>query len=401
MRNPLTLITLLILTAISSSSSARPLILLSIDGFKGQYLETISPPFLTKLIKQSAYSRKLQPVFPSLTFPNHLSIVTGNYPENHGIVGNSFYHPLLHQSYHYQANKKDSRFIASDTIWSIAEKNQMISAVYFWPESETPIKGHLPHYYRPYKNDVSNQARLAQLISWLKLPKEKRPSLLLSYFSTVDTAGHLFGPNSPEVKEQVLAIDKTLENFFAALKQHKLSDVDVLIVSDHGMTPVDETKTIAVNELSLPKHAVVRNNYSELYVYTTRRILSRDKAKLKAEANGRYTVLAKGSYPSHWHFDKQLSSIPDLVLSAKPPHLFKDSGSELNIKGSHGFDPLGFSDMDALFIAHGPSFKPQQLEKIANIDIMPLMLTLLKLPPPAHLDGKWSRIKKIVKQTAR
>lgn len=375
---------------------ARPVVLLSIDGFKGQYIEQYHPPFISHLLKKSAYSTHMRPVFPSLTFPNHLSLVTGVYPAKHGIVGNHFYHRGLKKHYSYKANAKEGRFITTLPLWTIAEKNHLKTAIYFWPESETPIQGVLPSHYQKYTDSTSNTKRLKTIIDWLSLPKEIRPQLILGYFSTLDTAGHRYGPNTQAVRNALLKVDGELADFFHDLASKGLNDVDVVIVSDHGMTTVDRSHLISVNALNIPKGWQIENNHALLYLYNMNS--SKEiKSGLERMAKNRYRIYQKGHYPSHWHLEGNPKTIPDLILLAEPPHVFQDGFIRSFAQGAHGFDPLATPDMDAIFIATGPSFKPQAIPKMKNLEVMPVMLTLLGLKKPRYLDGNQEIIDTILK----
>ncbi len=388
-------ITTCLLCLFTLITTARPLVLLSIDGFKGDYISQYKPPFLTKLLAKSAYSTHMQPVFPSLTFPNHLSIVTGVYPAKHGIIANQFYHAGLHKAYSYQKGEKDGRLINREPIWIIAEKNHLKSAVYFWPESETPIHGALPTYYKKYIDSTPNKIRLRQIANWLTLPKNKRPDLVLGYFSTVDSAGHRYGPNSKEVKTAILKLDKDIADFFNDLKSRKLNNIDVIIVSDHGMTTVDSKHQIAIKSLDIPRTWHVENNHSQLYLYKNKQA-TYIKHNLEAKALNRYVVYEKGHYPDGWHLNEVSEAIPDLILNAKLPYLFYDSPFSSFMHGAHGFDPKTTPEMQAIFIANGPSFKPLHIKNMKNLAVMPVLLKLLGLKQPDYLDGKLNQLEKIL-----
>lgn len=375
---------------------ARPLVLLSIDGFKGSYLEQYHPPFLSRLIQNSAYSTHMNPVFPSLTFPNHLSIVTGVYPAKHGIVANNFYHRGLKKHYSYKADEKDGRFITKDPVWTIAENNHLKTAVYFWPESETPIHGVLPSHHMHYADSTPNKKRLAKITDWLSLPKDKWPDLILGYFSTLDTAGHRHGPDSNAVKQALFNIDKDLRHFFSALKEKGLSDVDVIIVSDHGMATVDRAHAIWVKSLNIPKEWDIENNHAMLYLYKMQNV-KEIKSDLEKIAKNRFKVYEKGQYPEYWHLYPETQAMPDLILTAEVPYVFQDSFIRSFARGAHGFDPLTTPDMQAIFIATGPSFKPQVIKDMKNLDVMPLMLTLLGIKTLSYLDGSHKMVDKILK----
>lgn len=98
-----------------------PLLVISLDGFRPDYLErTIgdlpAAPFIKNLVDCGLSAKNgMTPVFPSLTFPNHYSIVTGLYPESHGIVANSFYDPDLNASFSLSSPQQ------TNPVWWIGE----------------------------------------------------------------------------------------------------------------------------------------------------------------------------------------------------------------------------------------------------------------------------------------
>ena len=222
-------------------------LLISLDGYRHDYNELYSPPTLKKFAQQGVSAQSLIPSFPSKTFPNHLTIVTGLYPGNHGIVSNNFYSPQLKKN--YRMKDKDSilnaDFYSGTPLWSLASLNKMVSAVYFWPGSEAPIAGHFPSYYKRYKHSTPHIKRINKIIEWLKLPLRRRPHYLSLYLSDVDSAGHRYGPRSKEVKKAVLKVDASLKFLFDKISYFK-EELNIIIVSDHGMTLFDKSKKINV-----------------------------------------------------------------------------------------------------------------------------------------------------------
>lgn len=399
-------LTIFLLTFISIAAFSRPLVLISIDGFTPKYLELYQPPFLTKLASEGAFSEHMKPVFPSKTFPNHLTLVTGVYPQNHGIIHNSFYHPTINRRYSYGSGKDDSRWVTSKPIWTLAEQQGLKAATFFWPESEGKVDGILPTYMKPYDGKVTNQTRLNQIIDWLSLPPETQPQFISTYFSTVDSAGHNYGIHSEQAKKAVLALDSQLADFYQRLVEKGLSDVDIIVLSDHGMMALDKDKAMVIDDFKLPKglnHVI--DGQTQLLIYDDDpALIEQTKQQLLAAADGRYVVYTKGHYPAHWHMEKDRLRIPDLIASANAPYSFvtkpKDfqSGATLKVSHStHGFDPSTTPDMDAMFIAFGPSFAQTKLNGFDNLDVMPLMLKLLDIPAPTHLDGSVHSLEHILK----
>lgn len=396
----------LLLSTLSLVAQARPVLLISIDGFTPTYLELYAPPFLSQLVKKGAYSTHMKPVFPSKTFPNHISIVTGVYPQKHGIVHNSFYHPIINRDYRFGLGKEDSRWVTGKPIWTLAEQHGITAATYFWPESEGKIDGILPTYMVPYDGSVPNDMRLSQIVDWLSLPKAQQPQFMTTYFSVVDSAGHGFGIHSEQAKTAVMEVDAALDNFYQTLVDKNLTDLDIIIVSDHGMVALDPQKAMLMEDFNLSDQLTrVMHSQTQILIYERdSKRLAQAKAQLKAAANGRFEVYTKGHYPEHWHLDMDLVQIPDLIASAYAPYSFTAKPKTFSPKekqtishSTHGFDPKFTPEMDAIFIAYGPSFHSTHIEQFQNVDVMPLMLKLLGIPAPSHLDGSIDSLESILK----
>lgn len=378
------IICLLLFTTFCSKSAAQnnPVILISIDGFAHQYLAMYKPPFITSLIKRGVSSKGLKPVFPSKTFPNHLSIVTGKYPAEHGIVHNKFYHREIGKNYRLGDGRHDERWLTASPIWTIAEQQGIKTGVYFWPESEAKINGIQPSYYFPYKHKTTNETRLNQLIDWLKLPTIKRPKLLVSYISTLDSAGHDFGTQSKQVEKELLSIDTLLKNFYKRIEDETQLTPNLILVSDHGMVNLDNSKQIEVSSLLHKfKKLNVVNGQTQLFIYENNAIRLNDvRSHLTANAlSAHYRVYSSDTFPTHWQLQKQGAAIPDLIVDAVAPYIFVDHKQE---KGgaTHGYDAELTKGLNAIFIANGPDInKNIEVPTFKNILVFDVLMNLLSL----------------------
>src|SRR5882757_8290676 len=184
-------------------------VLVSLDGFRYDYARKYEAKHLLALGAEGAIAPEgMIPAYPSLTFPNHYSMVTGLYPEHHGIVANNFYDPARKQTYRLgvPATVTDGSWYGGTPIWVLAEQQGMRAACFFWPGSEAEIAGKRPSYYLKYDERIPDEKRVAQVLAWLRLPAEQRPHLITLYFSGVDHAGHEHGPDSEEVRAAVQAV---------------------------------------------------------------------------------------------------------------------------------------------------------------------------------------------------
>lgn len=217
------------------------LIVISLDGTRPEYLQRGITPHLNELKSKGFYSN-MTPVFPSITFPNHYTLVTGRYPASHGIVGNTFYDPALNDTFVYTSpkNNLEAKWWLSEPIWTTAMKLGLKAAIIHWPGSEAPHDGLYPTYYEKYDGSVTTRQKFEWAYDWMTLPIIKRPNLILLYVSDIDHAGHQFGPDSVNVNSTLSEVDSEIGMFYNRLKETNLK-FNLVIVSDHGMTKSDES----------------------------------------------------------------------------------------------------------------------------------------------------------------
>jgi len=399
------LVALLLSCSVYGKSEKPTVILLSIDGFSYEYLEQHKPANLLALAKSGTVA-ELLPVYPSKTFPNHLSIITGSYPINHGISNNNFYNPTLGEKYVKGAGKNNPAWLTAEPFWYVAMQQDIKAAVYFWPESE--VIGKTPTYNVPFNKKDSNKARFTQIIKWLELPQAERPHFIASYFSTVDSAGHHYGPRSKQVAKAIADIDKLLGEFVSTLANDIDQEVNLIIVSDHGMIQVDKNKAIKPSmvfdqeTIKLIKSGaiIVASNDTQQFLYFNPlklkqpaeqlQVIENLKLKLVQQQSSLYQLYAKGSYPKHWHLAKDITLVPDIIIEAIPPATFvkEKYNKKLTITGTHGYDPKNQKSLAGIFIASGANIaKGIEVEPFENIHVFSFMSELLNLKKISTIDG--------------
>ena len=218
--------------------------------FPLDYLDRYAPPNLLKLAGEGVRADGLIPQFPSKTFPNHYTIVTGLTLAHHGIVSNNMKAPDIPGEFSMSNRdvQNDSRWWGGEPIWNTAEKQGLKSAAMFWPGSEVIIGGRRGTYWTPYQDDLPHLQRLTRILGWLKLPEAERPSFLTLYFSDVDTAGHRYGPDSEETRAAIAKVDESIGGLLAGIERAGLRDrVNYVIVSDHGMSALSPERTIVLD----------------------------------------------------------------------------------------------------------------------------------------------------------
>lgn len=385
-------------SAAAGTSHPTPLLLVSIDGYRADYLERGLNPTLETLADNGVRARWMQPSFPSLTFPNHYAIVTGRYPDNNGIVDNKMVDPEL-GSFSLSDRKAvgDGRWWEeAEPIWVDADRHGLKTATLFWPGSEAAIHGHRPDHWKLYDSKMSYDARVDQVLQWLDLPPKQRPAFLTLYFEAVDTAGHYYGPESPQVDQAMRKVDAALARLVAGLRQRGLYDhLNLIVVSDHGMaaTPLDQR--IQLDDLIDANRAQV--------VATGPVASLNPKPDYEAEAEAallkphpHMTCWKKSKIPARLHYGHN-PRVPKLVCSAQVGWLIVDHRRQKlhgakPLLGDHGFDNAA-PQMRALFIAHGPAFRHGAVvPPIPNVDVYPLMTHLLGIPPATN-DGNYDAVK--------
>lgn len=387
-------------------SRPAPLLLVSIDGYRANYLERGLTPTLQMLADAGVRARWMQPSFPSLTFPNHYTIVTGRYPDDQGIVDNDMYDPVLGDfSLRNRKAVGDSRWWnEAEPIWVDADRHGLKTATMFWPGTEAAIHGYRPDHWRHYNGKMPYDARVDQILHWLDLPPEQRPSFLSLYFEGVDTAGHDFGPDSPETNQALRKVDAALARLVAGLRQRGLYDrLNLIVLADHGMaaTPLDQR--IQLDDLIDTAHArVVSTGAMAGIDPAPGHEAEIDRQLLTAHPH--MSCWKKARIPARYHYGHN-ARVPQLVCSAQVGWLIVSRQKQMlhgekPMFGDHGYDNAA-PQMRALFIAHGPAFRRDAVvPAFPNVDVYPLMTHLLGIPAEAN-DGSYDAVKEMLKPALR
>ncbi|HTD42222.1 MAG TPA: ectonucleotide pyrophosphatase/phosphodiesterase [Mucilaginibacter sp.] len=376
-------------------------ILISADGFRYDYAEKYKAEHLLALANEGVKAASMIPSFPSVTFPNHYTIVTGLYPSHHGLVDNSFYDRNLKRFYSYKGKTAgEGTWYGGTPLWVLAEQEKMVTASYYWVGSEAPIQGIYPTYYYKYNQVTPIDKRIQTVVDWLKLPAEKRPHLITFYFPQVDHEGHKHGPNSPEVEKAVHFVDSAVYELTKAVSSTGLK-VNFIFVSDHGMATPDIVNTIKMPAAIDTSKYIIGDHGLMIDLYAKNPDdIQKTYEQLKKEAKD-YHVFLRVNIPSHYHYSKsddRYSRIGDIILISDFPKVFNIRNSQLD-PGWHGFDPSVVKDMQATFYAWGPAFKINtQIGSFPNIDIFPLVTDILGLNYTFKIDGTRHLAKEVLKK---
>ncbi|NMC39667.1 MAG: alkaline phosphatase family protein [Bacteroidales bacterium] len=374
-------------------------VLVSMDAFRWDYSDIYKTPNLDKMAAGGVKADRLISSFPTNTFPNHYSIATGLYPDNHGIVNNTFFAPDLGLLYRIgdRSAVENPAFYKGEPVWVTAQKQGLIAASFYWVGSEAPVAGMHPYYWKKYDESISYGDRIDSVVKWLGYPVEKRPGLITLYFDEPDATSHDYGPVSPETGGIVSLLDSLI-----GVLQLKLSllphakKINLIVLSDHGMAEVSSDRYINLREIVPPR--MIRNFYGG------NPVIMIDPAEGKKDSilfliNRTEGVRAwtKETLPERWHYGKnprinEIVAVADSswYLATRPP-AGKFRG------GAHGYDNRN-PDMYGIFYATGPAFKKGfRTEELNNVDIYNLVCRILKIKPAPN-DGDISHIKPLLKK---
>ncbi|MDW5290388.1 ectonucleotide pyrophosphatase/phosphodiesterase [Formosa sp. PL04] len=390
----------------SKESQDKPyVILISLDGFRWDYVEQYNPPALSSFIKNGAKAESLIPVFPSKTFPNHYSIATGMYPDKHAIIGNSFFNYDKNEIYSIGNREQvtDGSFYEGSPLWVEAEQAGMISASFFFVGSEAEIKGVRPTYYYDYDGGVNNSTRVNQALKWLELPASKRPHLITMYFSDMDDAGHKFGPNNEaEIKKALFNLDTHLGDLFKGIKETGLP-VNIIVVSDHGMADLSVSNLIPLEDVTNDDLFLTIDSGSILNIHPKNKTDVETVFELLKSKENHFKVYKTEDTPGFEYTPTSknwgpIQVLPDYNYYFASERRIESKKASGNLRsGVHGYDPI-YKEMHGVFYANGPAIKTgASISSLRNIHIYPLILELLDLDIPENIDGNLEDIKCVLK----
>ncbi|KAJ5085170.1 Type I phosphodiesterase/nucleotide pyrophosphatase/phosphate transferase [Penicillium argentinense] len=383
-------------------------ILISLDGFRADFLDRGLTPSLNSLVANGVSPQYMNPSFPSVTFPNHFTLVTGLYPESHGVVGNTFWDPELEEEFYYThpAVSMLPKWWNAEPLWVTAEKQGVRTGIHMWPGSEAHIGEEEPSYVDKYNGSESLSRKINRVLEFLDLPGAEdeshlvpeRPQLIAAYVPDVDRDGHKYGPNSTEIRATISHADEMVGGIMAGLEARNLTNVvNVVVVSDHGMA------TTSIERLVQLEHLVDLNLVEHIDGWPSRGLRPKRPEDLPTlqkqleDAAPKYAhaveIYTRETMPERYHFQNNDRIAPLWIIPKtgwaiveRPEFDAKkalETGEVYSPKGIHGYDhehPL----MRAIFIARGPAFphKPNsRLEAFQNIEVYNILCDSLGVDP--------------------
>ncbi|KAL5014928.1 hypothetical protein ScPMuIL_009198 [Solemya velum] len=371
-----------------TESYSNKVLLISMDGFRWDYLNRVSTPNFDEFAKHGTRARFINNTFTTKTFPSHYSIATGLFEESHGIIGNSMYDPVFDETFSMRTT--DSKWWGGEPIWITTRKQNLHSATYFWPGSEVNFNGTRPNIYMPYNQATPFHTRVDKAIDWLR---NQDMNFVCLYFHEPDATGHRYGPNSDEVLEKVKEMDILLGYIVTKLQENNLADkVNVMVTSDHGMTELDvRNRVIDLNQIvnmSLIKRTAAR----DIVTHITPKDGQLENVYNALRLQSNMTVYHRKDLPDRWHYKNNRRVMP-LVVVADDGWLVSQAPANLLLtggRGGHGYDNA-LSSMKPIFLARGPNIKPNyEISPFLTVDIYPLVCELLNLNPAPN-NGSLAR----------
>lgn len=356
-------------------------LLVSIDGFRNDYLKRGLTPNLLALAQQGTLAQKFEPVFPTITFPNHYALVTGRYPDRNGMVNNTMYDPSKTEQVFRLSDRKAVEnplwWEEGTPLWVTLKKQGKLSSTMFWVGSEALNQGIQPDDWLSYDNNLSSSDRTKQLLRWLNREDPVRADFATLYFSEVDSKGHEFGPDSPEVNASITSADQAISELLEGLRALGLTERTTLIVtSDHGMAHITPDRAVDLSAYTKELDSVRIQWAGPLAGFDSN---STDKPILlsRLKQNTNMDCWAKEDIPAKYHFGTH-RRVPQVVCLANAGWSTIARAGQKVIPGQHGHDPSDPA-MQGLFIIQGPQIRKSQLETVRNIDVYNLLVRLLKV----------------------
>lgn len=372
-------------------------ILISLDGFRADYLDRGATPNLSRLASEGV-SAAMRPSFPSKTFPNHWTLVTGLVPDRHGITANSIEDPARPGETFTMATDDPFWWNAAEPIWVTAERAGLRTATMFWPGANVAwggtraekwphdiSGGTRPHDWQQYNEAVTPQQRVDAIIDWLRRPAATRPAFLTLYFEAVDTAGHQFGPDDERTTAAIAAVDRSIGDLLSGLDALG-QPANLVVVADHGMAATASARTIALDQILPAADARI----VEAGPYATLQPTPGREEAVATALRGPHPHMQcwrKEALPARFHYGRNPRIPAFLCLAEDGWTIAKTAPTGSFTGGNHGYDN-DLPDMRALFVAHGPAFAGgRRLATFDNTAVAPLLRDLLGLPPGSGLDG--------------
>ncbi|KAI5941138.1 ectonucleotide pyrophosphatase/phosphodiesterase family member 5 [Manis javanica] len=372
-------------------------LLVSFDGFRWDYLYRVPTPHFHYVMKYGVRVKQVTNIFITKTYPNHYTLVTGLFAENHGIVANDMFDPILNKSFSLDnMNIYNSEFWEEATpIWITNQRTGHTSGAAMWPGTDVEIHKSFPTHYMPYNESISFEDRVAKIIEWFT--SEEPINLGLLYWEEPDDTGHNLGPDSPLMGPVIADVDKKLGYLIQMLKKAAVWDrLNLIITSDHGMSQCSEGRVIELDQY------LAKDHYSLIDQSPVAAILPKEGKfdevyEALAHAHPNLTVYKKEEIPEQWHYKYNRRVQPIIAVADEGWHIVQNK-SDGFLLGNHGYDNA-LAEMHPIFLAHGPAFKKNfSKEAMNSTDLYPLLCHLLNITAMPH-NGSFRNVQDLLSST--
>lgn len=359
---------------------SNQVLLISMDGFRWDYLTKVSTPNFDRLAQNGTKASYINNTFITKTFPCHYTIVTGLYEESHGIIGNKMYDPVFNSTFNMQ-NYETRWWNGGEPLWVTARRQNLKSATYFWPGSEAEIRGYRPNIWKHYNQSVPFKNRIDTVITWLT---DEHIDLVNLYFHEPDATGHAYGPDSPQIIEKVKAMDKILGYLLDKFDSHYLTNkVNLILTSDHGMTTIDTANKVVdiTDHVNMSKIQFTVDNGPIMQIQPSLGLI--DDVVQSLQNVSHISVFKKEDIPDHWHYRNNRRIMPVFLLAEEGWSITKNKrkAASYHGKGAHGYDNR-LNSMKPIFLARGPNIKENYTTNtFRSIDIYPMICNILGIQP--------------------
>ncbi|XP_030637637.1 ectonucleotide pyrophosphatase/phosphodiesterase family member 1 [Chanos chanos] len=374
--------------------SRPPVILVSLDGFRAGYLKAYGSllPVLSKLRKCGTSTPYMRPAYPTKTFPNHYTIVTGLYPESHGIIDNKMYDVTRNATFSLKvAEKFNPDWYQGEPVWLTAMQNNLRTGTFFWPGSDVPIQGKYPHFFKMYDRSIVFEKRVATVLQWMSLPRRQRPDFYTLYLEEPDSSGHQYGPMSSQVIAALMNVDRILGLLMDGLKERNLHKcVNLVVVSDHGMEEASCKKAAYVSSYqdNIGDFTVIQGPAArirpkrlpeEFFTFDYEGLVKNLSCRAADQPMRPYL---KEHLPKRLHFANNVRiERAHLYMKEQWQAALQPKEIKYCLGGFHGSDNV-FKNMQSIFIGHGPGMKfKTSVAPFESIEVYNLLCDLMGIAP--------------------
>ncbi|XP_040888085.1 bis(5'-adenosyl)-triphosphatase enpp4 isoform X2 [Toxotes jaculatrix] len=358
-----------------------PLLLVSFDGFRADYLKRFPMPNLKLLHSQGVLVEQLTNVFITKTFPNHYSLVTGLYTESHGMLANNMYDPISHKHFHIGNNTDPMWWSEAQPLWVTALRYGYKTAAMMWPGSDVIIGNRTATHFFHYNPSVTFQQRVGNVTNWmLGNETEQGVKFAALYWEEPDRSGHMYGPdNATAMGKALKEVDDNIGLLMSELKRTGLwGRVNILVTSDHGMAQCSAERLIRLDDCLHP------DNYTLVDLTPVAALIPLKDPEavfaLLKKCHPHMTAYLKRAIPDRLHY-RNNERIQPIILIADEGWTIVRRGNKLPRLGDHGYDNA-LPSMHPFLAAVGPSFRRgYRISSLQSVDIYPLMCHLLSVPP--------------------